>query len=133
LSILKNWHKDKINNDENIHTIDAQSPFYATLRDYTTDPEKKITKENDKNLFESLSLSKNTILRNSAQENEQFSTDIQNLQQLITNADFNERLQSYLTIKPSDEFSTQRHNILQILNAANRTKPESITLFLQLF
>jgi hypothetical protein len=131
-NIIKNWHKDNLNTDSN-NTIDAQSPFYSILRDYTKDPAQKITKENNKDLFDSLSLSKNTILRNSAQENEKFSTDINNLQDLLINSEFNERLQNYLNTKPNDEFSSQKQNILQILSSTNRTKSESIALFLKLF
>jgi hypothetical protein len=121
------------NNNGNQNTISQDNPFYTALRDYEIDPNTTIQKHNQPEAFDTLNIVRNTILKNSAYENQQLSNSIERLQQLITNKNFNDKLTSYLTNSPKDETSEKRHMILQTLKDNSRASGDSLVLLLQLF
>jgi hypothetical protein len=101
--------------------LSPENPFYTALRDYETDPNKIIQKQNEPEAFDTINILRNTILNNSANENQKFSNAITNLQQLITDKNFNDRLNQYLSTPPTDKLSEQNHTILKTLKDNNRT------------
>ena len=131
---LMKSRKNNVNQNTDNQTIISQdNPFYTALRDYETDPNTTIQKQNQPESFDTLNIVRNTILKNSANENQEFSNAIETLQQLITSKSFNDKLTSYLTNSPKDETSEKKHIILQTLQENNRTSGDSLVLLLQLF
>jgi hypothetical protein len=106
---------------ENETNISQDNPFYTALRDYETDPNKIIQKQIQPEAFDTLNIVRNTILKNSANENQKFSNAIETLEQLITSKGFNDKLNSYLATSPIDTISEKKHMILQTLKDNNRT------------
>jgi len=117
---MKSRQNNGNKNRENETTISQDNPFYTAIRDYETDPNTTIQKQKQPQAFDTLNIVRNTILKNSAYENQKFSNSIETLQQLITNKNFNDKLTSYLTNSPKDEISEKRHIMLQTLKENNR-------------
>jgi hypothetical protein len=107
-------------NKDNQTILSPENPFYTALREYETDPNTTIQKQNQPQAFDTLNLVRNTILKNSANENQKFSNAVTNLQQLITDKTFNDKLTSYLSTSPIDAISERKHIILQTLKDNNR-------------
>lgn len=133
-NLMQHRHQDgESQSSDKDTTIAIDSPFYNILNNYTTDPTKTISKQDNIHWFEWLYLSKNTVLQHSANENELFSHDIHRLESLLSSRTFNLYITNYLKQKPTNELEQYKYNILQILHPNNRKKWESFALFLKLF
>lgn len=132
-TLMKSRSNNGNQNTNSQGNISQDNPFYTALRDYEIDPNTTIQKYNQPEAFDTLNIVRNTILKNSAYENQKFSNTIETLQQLITDKTFNDKLTSYLSTSPIDAISERKHIILQTLKDNNRASWDSLVLLLQLF
>ena len=128
------WNND---GSQSLDSTTTNGPFYEEIQQYESASDKTITKESHKQTFDILNVMRNTMLKNSAQENIQLKDTIKKLQWLLHDPSFTTRINEYLKNHPSQE-ATPEQAILLTLNPQERNgelnhSKDSLQMFLKLF
>lgn len=103
LHTMKYFHHNGDHPLDPNETIQSDSPFFEALRHY---PDTPIQKNNHPDAFAVMSLMRTTMLRSSATENKALSHQLNSLQTLIDNLDFDRRLDAQFA-----EYNNRRDNL----------------------
>lgn len=128
--LLMKWHnnwEEKIDNN----IVSNNNPFFNLINQYKD--RKKIDVKENIHWSKILTDIINGALKGSANENERLANDLTKLTNKISDKTFNDKIEYYLKQPINNDLEKKKHSVLETLAAKNRTKWESLELFLKLF